>query len=211
MSLLNRTGNAQPPGNPQQQPPPPPPPPPRPSSPFGSRPGSRAEYTVVSTGETAVRFELTELDAAFLGEPFEGIVTAEAVIAACEADRALADRIKARLDEQWQTFNLSGAFLLFPWRDELRNALNARLVALKRPATHLRVTDPGLLLNVLARSRGGLLLIDAPLALERPFLIRALVCDDARMVQIAREVGCAEEPIFEPTPPAEPEEEEDAS
>lgn len=188
----------------------PPPPPPRPSSsPFGSRPGSRAEFSILPTGDRLARFDLNQVDSTQIDSALAPGLSVEQIIDALETDRSLVERIKPRLDAAWETYQLKGAILLYPWRDELRSAVNGRLSALKQPTTYLLVTDPVLILNVLGRSRAGLLLANAPLALDRVFLSRAMASDDPRLIALAQAGGCVETPIFEPTP--QPEEPEEAS
>jgi hypothetical protein len=162
--------------------------------------GSRAEYyLILSAGEVAVSFDLNGVSGRLFGAADEPLTT-EAAIALLEGDRALVERLKPTLDEAWANYDLKGAALVYTWRDELRHALNGRLIALKRQPVYLRAIDPLLIVNILARSRASLLLSNAPLALERVFLNRVLVSDDARLIRLARAFGCREEPIFEPVP-----------
>jgi hypothetical protein len=56
----------------------------------------------------------------------------------------------------------------------------------------LQATNLLLVVNVLARTRGSVLLADADLALEAPFLARELASDDPRLVSWARETGAAQ-------------------
>ncbi|MBW2397113.1 MAG: hypothetical protein JRG95_22925 [Deltaproteobacteria bacterium] len=53
----------------------------------------------------------------------------------------------------------------------------------------LEATDEAFVVNVLARTRSGLLLGDAPLSLERGYLTRELATDDPRLVELARQTG----------------------
>lgn len=190
--------------------PPPPPPLPRPSSsPFGNRPGSRAEFSILATGDKLVRFDLNCIDSAQIDSALPTGLSAEQIIDILETDRALVERLKLRLDAAWESYHLIGALLFYPWRDELRSAVNGRLSALKQPTTYLLVTDPVFILNVLGRSRAGLLLANAPLALDRVFLNRSMASDDPRLIPIAQAGGCVETPIFEPV--QQPEETEEPS
>ena len=189
----------------------PPPPPPRPSSsPFGNRPGSRAEFSILSTGDKLVRFDLNYADSTQIDSALPAGLSAEQIIDALEVDRALVERLKPRLDTAWESYRLRGALLFYPWRDELRSAVNGRLSALRQPTTYLLVVDPVLILNVLGRSRAGLLLASAPLALDRVFLDRSMASDDNRLIPLAQAGGCIEMPIFEPIV-SEPEQTEESS
>jgi hypothetical protein len=193
--------------------PPPPPPPPRPpSNPFGNRLGGRAEYPILSSGELIARFELTSIPAAIWNPSLtEEHLPAEDAIALFESNKLLAEQARANLDQAWGNYGFRGAALLYIWRDELRHAVNNRLVSLKRPTIYLHVTDPALILNILGRSRAALLLTDAPLALERIFLSRVLATDDPRLIALAREWGSREELLFEPPPPDESDDDDDKS
>ncbi len=185
-----------------------PPPPPRPSSsPFGSRPGSRAEFSILTTGERLARFDLNQVDSSQIDSALTAGLSAEQIINALETDRELVKQLKPRLDAIWESYQLKGAILLYPWRDELRSAVNGRLSALKQPTTYLLITDPLFVLNVLGRSRASLLLANAPLALDRVFLSRSMASDDPRLILIAQAGGCVESPIFEPAPELEENEE----
>ncbi len=179
-----------------------PPPPPRPpaSNPFGNRLGGRADFPILSTGEIVARFELTSVPASLWNPVLDERLSAEDAITLFESNKALVERAKAELDAAWTRYNFRGAALMYAWRDELRHALNNRLMTLKRPTVYLYITDPVLVLNILGRSRASLLLTDAPLALERVFLNRILATDDPRLIQFARDAGSREELIFEPPP-----------
>lgn len=208
MSLL-RNNNPPAPGSGGASVPPPPPPPRPSSSPFGNRPGSRAEFSILPTGDRLARFDLNQIDSTQIDSALATGLSAEQIIDFLETDRNLVERLKPRLDAAWESYQLKGAILLYPWRDELRSAVNGRLSALKQPTTYLLVTDPVLVLNVLGRSRAALLLANAPLALDRVFLNRSMTSDDPRLIALAQAGGCVESPIFEPIP--EPEEPEESS
>jgi hypothetical protein len=144
------------------------------------------------------RFDLNYADLTQLDSALPARLSAEQIIDALEIDRALVERLKPRLDAAWESYHLKGALLLYAWRDELRSAINGRLSALRQPTTYLLVVDPVLILNVLGRSRAGLLLAGAPLALDRVFLNRSMASDDHRLISLAQASGCVEMPIFEP-------------
>lgn len=93
-------------------------------------------------------------------------------------------KAKQRLREAWETLGLRGAALVFDW------------VTPEPPSDYgpvrpklLDATDEAFVVNVLARTRSCLLLGDAPLTLETPFLSRALVTDDPRLIEMARKTG----------------------
>jgi hypothetical protein len=144
-----------------------------------------------------------------LGLPEEDEISIERIIQTLDGDKSLVERLKTQLDAVWESYNLRGALLVYTWRDDLKNAINLRLNAIKQPPLYLRALDPLLILNVLARSRTTLLLSGAPLALERPFLSRALASDDSRLLELVRLTGYVEEALFEPPPPPPEEPDED--
>jgi len=83
---------------------------------------------------------------------------------------------RALLDEAWQAEGLSGCALLTteePALDELPGL------------TVVRACDPVLTLNVLGRSRGGLLVASAPLVLDLDHVDRVVFSEDARLVTLA--------------------------
>jgi hypothetical protein len=180
--------------------------PPKPSSPFASRPppaasgglsglasrfGSKVNGAVLPAVDEVVCFDFaaltpSALEALDIQPPTAAL---ENVLKAIEGDKAFEQRLKDRLDEAWTGYHLRGAMLVYLWRDDVRDCLATRLSAVKKPLTYLRATDPLLTLNVLARARTSLLLATAPLALERPFLERALACDDPRLIALARSSG----------------------
>lgn len=57
----------------------------------------------------------------------------------------------------------------------------------------LRAIDMCLVLNVLARTRGNILVRNTPLALESTFMEREYVTDDPRIVALVQATGCLEE------------------
>lgn len=89
------------------------------------------------------------------------------------------------LDQAWAQYALHGAILLMPWKEELLH--NQDRQSLTREMYHIINTDdPLLVLNILCRSRSGILLPNIPLALEAPFLRRDLLTSDHRLIEIAR-------------------------
>lgn len=57
----------------------------------------------------------------------------------------------------------------------------------------LRAIDMNFVLNILARVRSNIIVGNTPLALEAGFLTQTLICDDPRIVELARITGCIEE------------------
>jgi hypothetical protein len=63
----------------------------------------------------------------------------------------------------------------------------------KSNVTCLRAIDLAFVLNILARSRANVVVGNTPLALEPGFLNQTVVCDDPRIVALARATGCIDE------------------
>ncbi|NJO84368.1 MAG: hypothetical protein HC828_17370 [Blastochloris sp.] len=149
-------------------PPPPPsnsrPQPARPgnSSPFGqslgSRFGQRVNWEVMPFHDTMVRFDLTMGDTVMEATSFvrcipnDDTAPGELIARTLEGDKALMEIVKGKLEAAWQGYQLRGALLVYPWRDELRQAMNVRLETIKTPSVYLNATNPLLVLNVLARA-----------------------------------------------------------
>jgi hypothetical protein len=194
---------------PAQSPFPRPNPPQNPLGGLGARFGAKAMWEILSMTDMLVAFDLaavaealvTEFDLPTDAPPVETFLTL------LVKNKPFAEALRERLDEAWQGFDLHGAFLVFNWRDEIKQAVNARLVSVKEAAVYTLARDPLLVLNVLGRARTSLLLATAPLALDRPFLMRSLVCDDARLVKLARAGAFTTEFLVE-QPTEELEEEE---
>lgn len=177
-------------------------PPPSPLGSLGARFGAKALWEILSLTDALVSFELAAV-AESLVKAFDlppDVPPVEAFLSKMEKNKPFAEALRARLDEEWQSFDLHGAFLVYNWRDELKQAVNVRLTAVKEPAVYTLVRDPFFALNVLGRARTTLLLATAPLALERPFLTRSLVCDDTRLVTRARQRAFTVEFLLEPQP-----------
>lgn len=174
-----------------------------------NRMGARVTWEMLTLTDTVIQFDLHALgkplyDLIGIEMPNE-VTDAESAITALENDRGLHDSLKAKLDEHWETYQLRGAIFVYNWREEVKQALNYRLLALQESANFVRALEPLLVLNVLARSRASLLLATAPLALERPFLTRTLGADDPRLLKLVSEGEHSELPLVEPPPevPAE--------
>ena len=180
--------------------------PPRTSAPQSSgsgglsgRFGAKVNWTLVPALDEIVCFDVSALDAQGLQAlditPASTTDTDPLVdiLSVIEKDSAAAEKLKAQLDESWDSYQLHGALLVYLWREDLREGMAARLNALKRPAIYMRASDPLLILNVLVRARTSLLLANAPLALERTFLERVVASDDPRLIALVRSSGFTEE------------------
>jgi len=62
-----------------------------------------------------------------------------------------------------------------------------------RQSQQLRAIDVAFVMNILARSRAGVLVANTPLALEPGFLEGSVICDDPRIIELARATGCIDE------------------
>lgn len=219
-------------GTPPAAPAPTPAPSPTPARPtFGSSLRSRLgptklSWEIVPVVDTVARFDLNGL-----GDPFHRLLghslnvdygDYKTVIKAMETGGDDVSTLEARLNEAWTGYGLAGAMLVYPWRDEVRQALVARpkvdLPEKKAPAQDeeddvlseeppeedkrngaapicIRSIDLLLVLNVLARARSQILLAATPLAFEGSYLERSLVTDDPRLVALARATGYVEEAL----------------
>ncbi|NDJ62614.1 MAG: hypothetical protein GYB67_15935 [Chloroflexi bacterium] len=173
--------------------------PPAPPGGLGARLGSRATWEIIGLADVVTYFDLNSIAPAVGSLLGLGTgTTAEHIIAALENDKAKADALKEQLDSAWQAFNFTGAMLVYDWQTESKNALNARLEALKAPSKYVQADEPLLVLNVLARARSSLLMVQSPLALEKPFLNRLLIADDPRLETLVRQQPHQEIPFYEP-------------
>lgn len=185
------------------------PPSPPSSSPFGSL-GSRfgASKIIISTtpvADTLVHFELEGL-----GDALFRLLNAQrrrkdgteldAAMQIFEEDARVTTHVSEQLNAAWSSYGVRGAVLLYTWRDEVKQSVASETGEDASSASFLRVRDPLLVLNVLARTRANLLLAHAPLAFERAFLERSLIADDARLVKLAYEKGYVKETISVPRP-----------
>ena len=97
--------------------------------------------------------------------------------------------IVQKLERAWKGYGLKGAALIYPFRNPTESESQG---AVPGPALY-RATDARLVLNVLARTRGQVLMAGATLRLEKPFLERDLATDDPRIVALALSSGVKEE------------------
>lgn len=144
------------------------------------------------------------------------------VVAALQGDQSLHDALSKVLDEAWASYQFEGAALLFPADDEVRkpyasdihpllpqpqpqdnnnnkddedeNATEAPVVEqFTLQLETLRAIDLAFVLNILARTRSHVVVANTPLALESAFLQQTFVCEDPRIVAIAKATGAIEE------------------
>lgn len=85
-------------------------------------------------------------------------------------------------DRRWKALGMTGAAIVFP-EESLEDA--------KPGPRRVRVRDPWLVLNVLARSRGALLMADAPALVGALAGARTVATCDPRFVALALS-GCRE-------------------
>jgi hypothetical protein len=187
----------------------------RAGSSFGSR-NSHQVYTLQPLQSTVVRFELKGLGDPFFRlsgtEPNSDYGTLSTLISALELGGEAVDNLKKVLDEQWQRYQLRGAFLMYKWSIQHWKALTAPAETPAKPTAEteeqdddnaaptppvpkvtkfqcLRAIDLGLVLNVLARSRTQTLLTQTPLMFSQPQLERSIMSDDPRLVGLVKATG----------------------
>ncbi len=186
---------------------------------FGS---SEVVWEISPLSEPFVRFNLDGL-----GDPFHRLLGANINLNysnASELTKALAqgggtvDALIEQMDAAWQTYDMKGAMLVYPWKDHSKQIIAAKpeqpnnqssqndnnddeyyddeedtAENPKRKTACLRSIDMLLVLNVLARTRADLLLANAPLTLDVGFMERSLVTNEPRLIALARATGCVEE------------------
>lgn len=158
-----------------------------------------------------------------LGTPINAVFSKPAkVVEALGKDEDLLKRLSDVLNESWAKFEFRGAALLYPWDESIRKAYNQALQPTPPPPPEkkegetededyaddmpdwlaspaqkssvcLRAIDTAFVLNILARTRANVVVGNTPLALEPGFLEQALLCDDPRIIALARATGCIEE------------------
>lgn len=137
-----------------------------------------------------------------------------------QADAELLKRLTDVLDESWAAYEFQGAAMLYPWSDDVRKAYtqpiepqlpppessdgdyedddddddSASSYEPEKPSIKcFRAIDIGLTLNILGRARANVVAGNTPLALEASFLQQEFICDDPRIVAIARATGSIDE------------------
>lgn len=97
----------------------------------------------------------------------------------------MADDLIPLLDRAWLEYGLKGSILLSPWHEDISSKIDPQSRDLNLLClVHSR--DPMLVLNILSRSRSGILLPQFPPLLELPFLKRDLATGDRRLVSLAK-------------------------
>jgi hypothetical protein len=89
------------------------------------------------------------------------------------------------LEGFWMKQPLNGAVLFSPWKEETGEKPFTSGAGENSDSRLILAVEPLLVLNVLCRSRAGLLLPNLPLSLEVPFLKRDLVTADQRLILLA--------------------------
>lgn len=177
-------------------------------------------WTVMPLARAAVHITLSGLGDPFqrlLGKPLNAKMgSVRHVVAALQKDKALHDELEVVLDQVWQNYGFEGAALLFPWDDEVRkpyahpihpqlpqpqpqedasddDAEEETVEQFTLSTECLRAIDLAFVLNILGRARSNVVVANTPLALEPAFLQQDFICDDPRIVAIARATGAIEE------------------
>jgi hypothetical protein len=157
-----------------------------------------------------------------LGTPINAVFSKPAkLIEALGKDEDLLKRLSDVLNEAWDKYEFRGAALLYPWDENIRKAYNQvpqptpppvekkeadtedddlsdelpdwLAAPSQKTSVCLRAIDASFVLNILARSRANVVVANTPLALEPGFLDQSLLCDDPRIITLARATGCIEE------------------
>jgi len=100
--------------------------------------------------------------------------------------------VARRLEAAWKAWNLVGAVMVYRDFSGWSNAWHVETEAQGEATPHLVARSFDLILNVLCRSRSGLLLPDFPLSFTADGLSTSLSTDDPRLVHLARETGVEE-------------------
>lgn len=215
--------NPQQQNNPPTLPPPPPRPSPfsgSGSSRFGSRsaPDNRAlQNTIIPPHPTLIRFELGGLGDPFyriLGEPLDTEFNdLSHLIKTLEAGGPKVEALTAKLDDIWRDYKLTGATLVYSGINQ--NMIPALLNPTPMPTQPrqfgrargqqannnnnapkqeiLRAIDMPLTLNILTRARTQVMLMRAPIVFGHRYLMRSILIDDPRIVEIATAGGAIQE------------------
>lgn len=141
----------------------------------------------------------------------------EKSIQAIYQDDELQQKLTEALDAAWEAYQFEGAAMLYPWDTDVTRAFTVITQPVPEPEKDtdendddnnsnnkqqnnaepeeppfecLRAIDAAFVLNILARTRSNVVVGNTPLALEPAFLKQTFVCDDPRIVAIARATGC---------------------
>lgn len=179
-------------------------------------------WTVMPLSTVAVHISLEGMGDPFhrlLGHPMRAEMSdLQKIVQALQADPVLRDELGEMLDATWATYAFEGAALLFPWDEEVRKPYtqviypllpqkqqnsdkkedqqsdeDAPIEQFTLDCTCLRAIDMAFILNVLGRTRANVVVADTPLALEAAFLRQNVICEDPRIVEIARVTGAIQE------------------
>jgi len=173
-----------------------------PGSTLASRFGpARTAWEILPFNSTVVRFSLEGLGGSLQrilgGDQNANIGTYDSIIQSVEKNRDAMNALVTSLEATWESYALKGAILVTPWEQDTRQVIVTHAKIANMRAMCLRALDPLLVLNVLGRSRTNLLQPRAPLALERAYLERSLITDDARLLALVQNSGYFEEIIPE--------------
>lgn len=188
---------------------------------FSSRFGrEKVSWTVMPLAETSVHISLEGLGDPFhrlLGKPLNKDMSSLAnIIKVLQEDEALLAELTSVLDEAWESYDFTGAALLFPWDEDVRKPYTQTINPMIPPPKNeknddddeyeaeepeqftlklqtFRAIDVAFVFNVLARTRSNVVVANTPLALEPAFLKQNFICEDPRIVDIARTTGVIEE------------------
>jgi hypothetical protein len=167
-------------------------------------------WRIVPVANELVRFDLNGL-----GDPFHRLLgrslqvemgSPEKAVEAMESGSEEVEAILQRLELTWESYELTGAMLVYNWKKELRHVFAGRVPGAdeseeeehfddekRTPPVVLRAVDLLLVMNVLARTRARILLPTTPPAMQKEFLLQSLYSDDPRLVSLAKATGCFEE------------------
>jgi hypothetical protein len=181
--------------------------PPATSSRFGSGLGgsrfgpSRTTWEILPVSGLIVRFSLDGLGGSLqriIGDKAPANMGSyDSLLHSIEKNRESMKALTSNLNAAWESFELKGAMLIYPWEDERKQVILSQAHTSGTRALCLRAIDPLLVLNVLARARTNLLQPRAPLALEASYIERSLFADDSRLIKLAQLTGYIEEIIPE--------------
>lgn len=193
---------------------------------LGSRFGSsNVEFEIQPVSDVFVRFDLNGLGDPFHRIMGAELNLAHSdpkhIIETIQAGSDLINSLVEQLEATWNSYTLTGAAIMYEWQDDIRRVIGIKPPITKPaadnndfqddddeptkvepvketriPPTCLRAIDHALVINVLSRTRSGILLAGASMSLEAGFLDRSLITDDSRLVALARATGCLEEQIL---------------
>ncbi len=185
-----------------------------PRSPFGSG-RMHHVYTLHPLQSTVARFELKGLGDPFYrlfgGEPNPDYGNVQTLVKMLEAGGEKVASLKARLDEDWQRCQLSGAIVIYRWNNQTWKVMTTPPETAQKPSSEgedentddtetpqkvqhtrfqaLRALDLSLVLNVLGRSHTQVLMPHTPLMFTQTTLQRSLMSDDTRLLALVNATG----------------------